>query len=65
MGDKLATHIPNRNPIYLNVAIVHRSGRVCGSWYEDDKVIYIPNEQLENEIKSDRETVEKLKLSRK
>lgn len=41
-GDKLATHIPNRKPTYLNVAIIHRSGKVCGSWYEDDKVIYIP-----------------------
>lgn len=49
MGDKLATHIPNRRPTYLNVAIIHRSGIVCGSWFEDDKVIYNPNQQLEND----------------
>ena len=48
VGDKLATHIPNRKPTYLNVAIIHRSGIVCGSWFEDDKVLYNPNNQLEN-----------------
>jgi len=31
VGDKLANHIPNRRPTYLNVAIIHRSGIVCGS----------------------------------
>ena len=49
LGDKLATHIPGRQPTYLNVAIIHRSGIVCGSWYEDDKVIYNPyNKKLNN-----------------
>ena len=47
VGDKMASHVPGRYPIYLNVAIIHRSGIVCGSWYEDDKTLYIPNE---NEI---------------
>lgn len=42
VGDKLATHVPNRKPTYLNVAIIHRSGIVCGSWFEDDKVIFNP-----------------------
>ena len=42
VGDKLATHVPNRRPTYLNVAIIHRSGIVCGSWFEDDKVILNP-----------------------
>lgn len=49
VGDKLATHVPNRRPTYLNVAIIHRSGIVCGSWFEDDKVLYNPGIQLENE----------------
>lgn len=42
LGDKEATHIPNRYPVYLNVAIIHRSGKVCGSWFEDDKLLYDP-----------------------
>ena len=42
VGDKLATHVINRKPTYLNVAIIHRSGIVCGSWFEDDKVIFNP-----------------------
>ncbi len=42
MGDKIATHVSLRKPTYLNVAIIHRSGIVCGSWYEDDKVIFNP-----------------------
>ena len=49
LGDKLASHIPNRRPTYLNVAIVHRSGIVCGSWFEDDKVLYNPIIQLEKD----------------
>ncbi len=43
MGDKLAECVPGRKPTYLNVAIIHRSGIVCGSWYENDKVIFNPN----------------------
>lgn len=43
LGDKLANHVPNRKPTFLNVAIIHRSGIVCGSWYENDKVIFSPN----------------------
>lgn len=39
VGDELATHIPNRHPVFLNVVIVHRSGVVGGSWFEDDKVL--------------------------
>lgn len=53
MGDKMATHIPNRKPIYLNVAIIHRSGIVCGSWYEDDKVILNP---LDNRLNIQKES---------
>lgn len=63
MGDKLATHVPNRKPTYLNVAIIHRSGIVCGSWFEDDKVLYNPNMQLENE--SDKDNAKQLVLNRK
>ena len=43
VGDKLSTHVKGRKPTYLNVVIIHRSGIVCGSWFEDDKVIYKPN----------------------
>lgn len=57
MGDKLSTHVVNRKPIYLNVAIIHRSGIVCGSWFEDDKVIYKPSKDLKN-----KDDVKKLKL---
>lgn len=46
VGDKLAKHIPGRRPTYLNVAIIHRSGIVCGSWFEDDKVIYNPYKRI-------------------
>lgn len=49
VGDKLATHIPNRRPTYVNVAIIHRSGIVCGSWFEDDKLLYDPSVQMEKE----------------
>lgn len=60
LGDKLASHIPNRRPTYLNVAIVHRSGIVCGSWFEDDKVLYNPNIRLKN--KNDTNNVKKLSI---
>lgn len=40
MGDKLATHVPGRYPMWLNVIILHRSGVISGSWFEDDKVLY-------------------------
>lgn len=40
LGDRLANHVPNRKPIFLNVIIIHRSGAVCGSWYEDDKLLF-------------------------
>lgn len=63
IGDKLATHIPNRRPTYLNVAIVHRSGIVCGSWFEDDKVLYVPSIQLKNE--NDTNNEKKLLLTKK
>ena len=26
--------------MWLNVVIIHRSGIVTGSWYEDDKLLY-------------------------
>lgn len=42
LGDKLAECVPNRKPTFLNIAIIHRSGIVCGSWYENDKVIFKP-----------------------
>ena len=44
LGDKVSKCVPNRKPTYLNVAIIHRSGIVCGSWYENDKILYKPNE---------------------
>ena len=40
LGDILAIRIPDRYPVFLNVVIIHRSGKVCGSWYEDDKLLY-------------------------
>lgn len=45
LGDKLAECVPNRKPTFLNVAIIHRSGIVCGSWYENDKVIFNPHDK--------------------
>lgn len=42
VGDTLSECIPGRKPTYLNVAIIHRSGIVCGSWFENDKVIFTP-----------------------
>lgn len=62
IGDKLATHIPNRRPTYLNVAIVYRNGIVCDSWFEDDKVLYDPSIQLKNE--NDKNNVKKLLLNK-
>jgi len=59
IGDKLATHVPNRRPTFLNVAIIHRSGIVCGSWFEDDKVLYNPNIQLEKESSASKLTLNK------
>lgn len=44
VGDKLATHIVGRLPTYLNVVIIHRSGIVCCSWYENANVIFNPYE---------------------
>lgn len=41
-GDTQYEHIPGRYPHWLNVCIIHRSGIVSGTWYEDDKVIYKP-----------------------
>lgn len=38
-GDPEQNHIPGRYPVFLNVVILHRNGRVCGSWFEDDKVL--------------------------
>lgn len=61
IGDKLSTHIPNRRPTYLNVAIIHRSGIVCGSWYEDDKVIYNPHQQIKNNEEKQQYTLKKSK----
>lgn len=51
VGDKLASHVSGRMPTYLNVAIIHRSGIVCGSWYEDDKVIFNPYENTKDNKK--------------
>lgn len=42
VGDKVASRVPGRYPVFLNVAIIHRSGKVCGSWYEDDKLLFSP-----------------------
>jgi hypothetical protein len=40
IGDRFAEHVPGRYPMWLNVVIIHRSGIVSGSWYEDDKFLY-------------------------
>lgn len=40
LGDPVAKRVSGRHPTYLNVVIVHRSGKVCGSWYEDDKLLF-------------------------
>ena len=40
LGDYMSKHIPGRYPMWLNVVIIHRSGIVTGSWYEDDKLLY-------------------------
>lgn len=40
IGDRLAERVPGRYPMWLNVVIIHRSGIVSGSWYEDDKFLY-------------------------
>lgn len=40
LGDRMAEHVPDRYPMWLNVIIIHRSGVVAGSWYEDDKFLY-------------------------
>lgn len=45
VGDHLAKHVPGRYPVWLNVVIIHRSGVVAGSWYEDDKFLY-KNEKI-------------------
>lgn len=42
IGDNSYEHIPGREPVYLNVAILHRSGIIAGTWYEDDKVLFKP-----------------------
>ena len=44
VGDSVYNHIPGREPVFLNVAIVHRSGVVAGTWFEDDKVLFCPLE---------------------
>lgn len=38
-GDAIASKEKGKYPTYLNVVIIHRSGKVCGSWYEDVKVL--------------------------
>lgn len=42
IGDYNQTHKIGRKAFWVNVAIVHRSGIVSGSWFEDDKVLYRP-----------------------
>ena len=61
MGDKQANHVPNRRPTFLNVAIVHRSGIVCGSWYEDDKVLYNPYEKEKVPVEDNGLRISKIK----
>lgn len=39
LGDKDAKRVPGRYPTFLNVVIIHRNGKVCGSWYYDDKLL--------------------------
>lgn len=39
LGDNLAKRVSGRYPVFLNVVIIHRNGKICGSWYEDDKLI--------------------------
>lgn len=38
-GDPAPVYDPGREWLYLNVVIVHRSGIVTGTWFEDDKVL--------------------------
>lgn len=38
-GDQKANHISGRPPVFVNVAIILRTGNVCGTWFEDDKVL--------------------------
>lgn len=42
LGDSLTRCVPGRYPTYLNVVIIHRSGIVTGTWFENDKIIYEP-----------------------
>lgn len=42
VGDSVYSHVPGREPVFLNVCIVHRSGVVAGTWFEDDKVLLRP-----------------------
>ena len=39
VGDDKYKHIPGRKPVFFNVAILHRTGILAGTWYEDDKVL--------------------------
>ena len=34
----------NKYPVHVNVAIIHRSGIVASTWYENSKVLYEPKE---------------------
>lgn len=43
-GDKQAECVINRYPTYLNVVILHRSGVISGSWFENDKLLFNPSE---------------------
>ena len=43
-GDKQAECVINRYPTYLNVVILHRSGIISGSWFENDKLLFDPSE---------------------
>ncbi len=45
MGDRSAKRHPNREPVFMNVVIIHRNGVAGGTWYDDDKVIYRPREE--------------------
>jgi MoaA/NifB/PqqE/SkfB family radical SAM enzyme len=53
VGDVIAECVPNRRPTFLNVAVIHRSGIVCGSWFENDKRIFDPSRLEEEKFQFD------------
>lgn len=55
LGDSQVSHVPGRYPTFLNVVIVHRSGYVTGSWFEDDKVLLHPPQDIKEIMENEDE----------